>query len=126
MAGAASRRKGKTSEQEAVDILKEAGYPRAKRSGVAGQVDGDLHHTGDWQIEVKRRETLALPAWWRQATETCAEDKTPLRVYRRSNERWMAVLYLDDLLALEGTPQMGGVAPDDDPPKPGVLAPNGE
>lgn len=65
-----------------------------------GRLDDDLAHNIDgFHFEVKRRETLALPEWTRQA-ERDAGDRVPCVAYRRSREPWRVSLPLEALLTL--------------------------
>ena len=98
--GRAQRRKGGVGEREVAAIFREHGWPEAKRSGDAGQLDGDLDHTDPFYVEVRRRERLDIPAWLREIAEECPADKRPLLVFRRSREGWHACLPLHDFLGL--------------------------
>lgn len=97
-----SRRKGAVAEREVRDLLRAAGY-EASRDGQIG--DGtspneDLsHNVRGVHFEVKRRETLALPQWHRQA-DADARGRQAVVVYRRSQEPWRASLTFDFLLYL--------------------------
>lgn len=95
------REKGKRGEREFAELLKTHGFD-ARRDG---RLDDDLAHNVDgYHFEIKRRETLALPAWIRQA-EDDAGDRAAIVAHRRSNERWRATVcdatVLVRLLALE-------------------------
>jgi hypothetical protein len=72
-----------------------------ERTGRNGRTSEDLTHDipGVW-LEAKRRETLALPEWLRQA-ERDAGDLTPVVAFRRSREPWRVVVPLDSWLALK-------------------------
>lgn len=98
--GKAERRKGAAAEREVAAIFREHGWPEAKRSGDAGQADGDLDHTGPFYVEVRRRETLAIPAWLREIEDECPPGKRRLLVFRRSAEPWHVALPLTDFLEL--------------------------
>lgn len=97
----AQREKGKRGEREARDVLRAHGFA-ADRDG---RLDDDLRHDVDgYHFEVKRRETLALPAWMRQAIDDAGNFRKPVVLYRRSREPWYAVLefeVLARLLAIE-------------------------
>ena len=76
--------------------MREAGF-EARRDG---RLDDDLQHNIEgYHFEVKHRETLALPAWLRQA-ERDAGERVPVVAFRRNNEPWRAVLPLPVLLRL--------------------------
>lgn len=92
----ASRDKGKRGEREVRDLLREHGF-EARRDG---RLDDDLAHDAyGYHFEVKRRETIALPEWTRQAEED-AGDREPVVAYRASHEPWRASLRLDTLVRL--------------------------
>jgi Holliday junction resolvase len=98
-----SRRKGAAAEREVRDLLRRAGY-HASRDGqitdrFAGPNEDLVHDVRDVHFEVKRRETLALPQWTRQA-EDDARGRKAVVVYRRSQEPWRASLDFEYLLYL--------------------------
>lgn len=93
----ASREKGKRGEREVRDLLREHGFD-ARRDG---RLDDDLaHNVAGFHFEVKRRETLALPAWTTQAERDAGPDRVPVVVYRRNSEPWRASLPFDALCRL--------------------------
>jgi Holliday junction resolvase len=110
--GRSQREKGKRGEREFADLLQDHGF-HARRDG---RLDDDLDHDADgYHFEVKRRETLALPAWSRQA-EQDAGDRVPVVAYRRNSEPWRCSLPADRLLrllALERAVREGIVLADD-------------
>lgn len=88
MTGRMGRRKGKVAEREVAAILTAYGF-EARRDG---RLADDLQHNiAGVHLEVKRREQLALPAWWRQ-TQRDAGDRIPVLLYRRSGEPWHAMM----------------------------------
>ena len=68
-------------------------------SDLAGPNEDLRHNVGGVHFEVKRRETLALPQWTRQA-EDDARGRVAIVVYRRSQEPWRASLDFEYLLYL--------------------------
>jgi len=100
--GRAQRRKGAAAEREVAEVFARHGFDLAKRSGDAGQRDGDLDHVGIFYVEVRRRETLAVPAWLREVASKCPPDMVGLLVFRRSRMAWQACLPLGQFLALLG------------------------
>jgi hypothetical protein len=94
------RTKGHNAEREVAKIFVAHGWDGAKRSGEAGQLDGDLDHTEPFYCEVRRRETLALPAWIAEVEGECPPHLIPLLIYRRSRMPWQANLPLVKLLQL--------------------------
>ena len=76
--------------------------------GGAHDADPDLRvEFGRWKlaVEVKRRERLDLPGWWRQAVGYAAaggEDVVPVVMWRRSREEWLAAVRAGTLTGLLG------------------------
>ena len=99
MSGRSSRQKGYRGEAEVIDLLRGAGHEVDRRgSGDAGD-DIRFRAFPDWYVEVRRRETLAIPAWCREI-EAKAEGKTALLIFRRSREPWRVCLLLNEFLRL--------------------------
>jgi len=96
--GRAERNKGKAAEREVAHIFAAHGWGDAKRSGDAGQPDGDLDHVEPFYAEVRRREQLALPAWIKEVEAECPKDLTPIIVFRRSRMAWQVCIALDSFL----------------------------
>lgn len=97
----ASRVKGQRGEVEVVHMLREHGWPHARRvfdSGSAG--GGDVQGPPGVVIEVKRTERLAIHQALAQAEAGCAPTEIPVVAFRRSRSGWYAALPLDELLAL--------------------------
>jgi hypothetical protein len=98
-----SRAKGAVAEREVRDIVRKAGY-RCERDGQIdnfAEANADLRHdVRGVHFEVKRRETLALPQWTRQAEEDARPDEQAVVVYRRSREPWRASVDFEWLLYL--------------------------
>ena len=52
-------------------------------------------------VECKARETISLPAWWKQCEANASKvGLVPLLVFKRNREEPLAVLRWEDLLAL--------------------------
>lgn len=98
--GRGSRHKGKSAELEVVHLARAAGFSDAQRTGSAGQIRGDIDGIPGVYVEVRRRETLALPAWCREAEEEAPDLTLPVVAFRRSHEPWRAALPLAALLEL--------------------------
>lgn len=97
MGGLTSRRKGASAEREFRDVLRTFGF-KAYRDG---RLDADLaHNVPGVHIEVKRRETLAIPAWCRQA-ERDSRGLVAVVAFRRSREPWRVVVPADEYLRLK-------------------------
>ena len=97
----AERRKGAAGEREVIALIREAGWPLARRTS-DGQVQlgrGDV--TGGPEachIEVKRQERLNVPAALAQVRADADPLELPVLVHRPSE--WMATIPLADLLEL--------------------------
>lgn len=101
--GKASRDKGMRGEQEVVRILMANGYPYARRTAGLQAYSGlikapDVDGTGDMYVEVKREETLKLPAYIRQVEKDCPPNKIPTITFRRSRMEWWIAQPLTDYL----------------------------
>lgn len=100
-----SRRKGAAAEREVRDVLRRHGYAASRDgqigdgSDLAGPNEDLKHNVRGIHFEVKRRETLALPQWARQAADD-ARGRTPIVVYRTSRTPWRADLDFEYLLYL--------------------------
>ena len=102
MSGWSSRDKGSRGELEVAAIFKAAGFD-ARRTPNSGGLSwrGDIVGVPGYVLEVKRQETLALPAWLRQAAADAAVcGCVPVVAFRRSQEPWFAVLPLEELARL--------------------------
>lgn len=107
--GRASRDKGKRGEREVAQILRAHGYTDAHRGA---QYTGNAHDGQDdvvglpgWHIEVKRTETLSVYKAYEQARRDIearrqAEPDKAVVIHRRSGKPWVAIISLDDFLAL--------------------------
>lgn len=84
---ASQRTKGATAERELAGILSDLLGVDCKRQ-LGQERDGGCDiKLGHARIQVKRRETLALPAWWRQAVADAA-DGVPVLAWRQSGKPW--------------------------------------
>lgn len=100
---ASERRKGKEGELEVARILREHGWPDAKRTsdGRAQVERGDIGDGPlDVHIEVRRHEKIAIWACLADAERDARDGDTPVVVFRRSRSRWYAALPLEALLDL--------------------------
>jgi hypothetical protein len=101
--GDGARRKGVDGEHEVVAILRNAGWPAARRTADGRSQAGRGDVAGgpaDVHFEIRRRERAELWAWLADAERGAGADELPLLVFRRSRSRWYAALPLDELLAL--------------------------
>ncbi|MGH2875673.1 MAG: putative PDDEXK endonuclease [Solirubrobacteraceae bacterium] len=99
---AAQRLKGARGELEVVELIR-VRWPRATRnfaSGAAG--NGDIAHgPAGVLIECKHTERLRLRDAWAQAAASAdAAGLTPVVAARWNGGPWLAVLELDEVLAL--------------------------
>lgn len=101
----ASRDKGKVAEREVAGIFNVQGLPCRRawedQSKPGGQEDGDLvvGLPDPPYIEVRRRETLSIPAWLREVEEGAGGRRHAL-IFRRSREPWHAAIPLDHYVTL--------------------------
>jgi hypothetical protein len=57
------------------------------QSAVGGN---DLTNTFGMSIEIKRQETLSVPAWWRQCCAAAEKNnELPVLMYRQNRKPWM-------------------------------------
>lgn len=95
----ASRDKGLSGEREVRHEFEAAGFPVRGLEGLGDQLV--VCPTGvTLHVEVKRAETLKLPAWTRQAETEAPAGTVPMVIYRRNREPWRVSLRLADLIAL--------------------------
>ena len=101
------RDKGSRGQREAMALIVCFGADAVHRGaqGGAHDADPDLRvEFGRWKlaVEVKRRERLDLPGWWRQAVGYAAggEDVMPVVMWRRSREEWLAAVRAGTLMEL--------------------------
>ena len=93
MAGAHSRRKGRTGENELVGYLRANGHA-AKRVSEAGSPGPDIEAFNHRLLEVKRRSNVPS-----QTIEKWLSDVN-LVAYRADNQEWTIVCRLSELLDL--------------------------
>lgn len=93
------RSKGKAGESQVVHLARANGFPEAARDWATPQRNGDLSGIPNTYIECRRRETISIVAWCKEAEEA-AGDKLPIVAFRRNNDQWRAALPLDKLFAL--------------------------
>lgn len=100
---AVERRKGAAAEREVITIIRDAGWPDARRThdgrAQAGRGDVAGGPVGvHW--EVKRVERLSVPGALAQVRRDADPGDLPVLVHRPSRSDWMATLPLADLLDL--------------------------
>jgi hypothetical protein len=95
-----SRQKGQRGERDVCARFTAAGIPMKRNvEGSRGQLEGDGDNQDNLYVEVRHRETLAIPAWNREVAQKKG-DKLGLLVYRRNREDWHVSIPLDDFLPL--------------------------
>lgn len=86
-----SRDKGQRAERELCAMLEaELGVRVRRNVDQAREGGADCVEVWGFVIEVKRREALSRPAWWRQAVAQAQGKGEPMLFYRRSREPWAA------------------------------------
>ncbi len=109
-----ARNKGKRGEREFRDVLRAAGYCKARRgqqfSGEQGNPDVVCPELPGIHWEVKRCQVTKIHDWMKQAEmdawQTADLDalvgcvKAPVVAHKRNGERWLATLNLNDLLEI--------------------------
>jgi len=100
MNGTNRRAKGMAGQREAAAAWTAATGLPARNGGQSGMVGGmDMDQPAAVRIEVKRQETLAIPAWCRQAAKDAGHLPWVV-LHRRSREPWRVTLNLDQLQAV--------------------------
>jgi hypothetical protein len=75
--------------QETVDALQGVVQRNQNQSAVGGS---DISLFG-LAIEVKRQETLCIPAWWAQAVKSAARNQDiPVLIYRQNRKAWKIIM----------------------------------
>ena len=95
-----SKRKGKRGELEIAKILREHGYPEARRGQQYNGADGSADVVGvpGLHIEVKRVEALNYYTAMNQANEDARPGEIPVVFHRKDGRDWLAVMNLEDFL----------------------------
>lgn len=115
MGGKMSRNKGAGGEREAREILLEAlapvyranahPLPDIQRNLMQSRAGGfDLVGLSWLALEVKRQETLALPAWWRQTVAQAKEGQVPFLMYRPNRTPWRCRAWIRTFHGAPGAP----------------------
>ena len=98
MSGRASRNKGASAERELAAMLSdELGFPIKRKLGQARE-GGDDIQVENYRLEVKRREKLAVESWCKQVEEVAEPGEWPVVVFRRSGQKWRAVVPIELLI----------------------------
>lgn len=94
-----SRAKGKRGELELVHLLQERGFCCERNLEQTRGGGSDISGL-PISLEVKRREKLALTAWWQQTAQQAESDeKPPVLAYRTNGTEWtfLVGMSLDEL-----------------------------
>lgn len=96
MSGKGSRQKGAAAEREAFGLFNELLGRNEFRRNISQTRAGGCDNEGHLKvaIEVKRQETLALPAWIRQAREQAKPDQVPVLAWRQSRTPWQVAVLM--------------------------------
>jgi Holliday junction resolvase len=96
-----SRAKGKNGELELSAFLRERGFEARRGQQFKGGGDSpDVIGLPGFHLECKRVEAGNPYVWMEQAIREAAKDKTPLVCHRRNRRDWLAILRLEDLIAI--------------------------
>ena len=91
-----AKNKGANAEREVAKLIFEGTGVEVVRNLEQTRGGGyDLVGIDFLAIEVKRQETLCLPAWWRQTLKQAGNDKIPVLVYRQNRKPWTWVVGMD-------------------------------
>jgi Holliday junction resolvase len=105
----AEREKGARGEREVATILRRNSLPAVRTPNSGGlHVKGDLTGVPGYHFEIKRQETLRLPAWLRQAADECSDETVPVVVWRTNRSDWFAAIPLTDLARLLDLARLAG------------------
>ena len=102
MAKINSKQKGKTGELQVVNLFKEYGFDKARRSQQYAGINNDADVVGmkDLHIEVKRVERLNI----HEAIEQCHRDKKESElgtvIHRKNNKEWLVTMKFDEWMEL--------------------------
>jgi hypothetical protein len=92
---ASQRRKGQVGERECAKLLAEEFGATCKRTLDQPRDGGCDIHLPPFGVEVKRRKTLGLHAWMKQA-EKAAGQGIPMVMCRGDGNDWLVVLRFKD------------------------------
>ena len=92
--GKMSRNKGAAAERELFALLSdELGFVVKRNIAQTRGGGADCVEIPGIAVEVKRREQMAVPSWWRQACEQAEKTNClPILFYRRSRQPWQCVI----------------------------------
>ncbi len=96
-----SRAKGARGEREFAKFLKSFGIEARRGQQFSGSSDSPdvVHNLPDTHFEVKRTERLSVYKAMAQATKD-AGGKLPIVAHKANGKDWLAILPMDDLIAI--------------------------
>lgn len=96
MSGRSSRAKGAAAEREFFHLLNGLHGAEVFKRNISQTRAGGCDNDGNLPVavEVKRQETLALPAWIRQAQEQAAPHQIPVLAWRQSRTPWQVAVLM--------------------------------
>ena len=103
MSGARSRRKGKVGERELAALLCAEGFPAtrgAQHRGGPGSPDVLCESLPGIHFECKRTERLDLYGALMQARSESGPGQVGVVAHRRNDSEWVAILRLEDFVAI--------------------------
>jgi hypothetical protein len=110
-----ARQKGKRGEREFRDVLRAAGYCKARRgqqfSGEQGNPDVVCPELPDIHWEVKRCQNSTPYKWLEQARDDAPSLVYPVVAHKRNGRQWIAIVDLEALLEIirrSDLPSMNG------------------
>ena len=101
------REKGAAAEREVAKIhnlffeqhglVDSTGKPLILKRNLMQTAQGgyDLIGVSFLALEVKRKEKLSLPEWWRQTTKQAACGQSPVLWFKQSRKPWRVILPVD-------------------------------
>ena len=96
--GKMQRDKGKRGEREVVQIMRDLGWPDARRARQSdGAVDPDVAGCPPFWLEVKRRKSIAAARFMDQAVGDAEEKGMPIVFLREDNGEWLVMLRSADV-----------------------------
>lgn len=85
------KRKGANSEREFAKWIKallNLDFEPKRNYAQAAEGGADIINVGNFRIEVKRCEKLALRAWWVQVCHGAGSEDIPVVAYRQNRKMW--------------------------------------
>lgn len=107
MNGKGRRVKGQVGEREFISLLQERLEVDLSRNLEQTREGGyDIVGLPQLAIEIKRQETLSIPAWWAQTLKQAKKGQVPILAYRQSRKPWTVIVpakFLNSKLSADKT-----------------------